>query len=94
MDRFKIKLESAANLLHMVGDELHDVIVMCDHQKYKDIDEIVKDQLELTQMCTPDHFSAHVGKKRYVTYLAQTERHVCTNHRIAFNLPLMGAPMI
>lgn len=66
-----MKLQSAANMLHMAGDEVHDVIVMCDHQHIKDIDEIVKDTLEFTQMCTPDQFSrpANSGKKRFVTQL-------------------------
>lgn len=67
MDRFKQKLQSAANMLHMAGDELHDVIVMCDHQHIKDIDEIVKDALEFTQMCTPDQFTKPTyssGKKK------------------------------
>ena len=57
LEKLRRKLENAANLMHMAGDELHEVIVLCDHQKVKDVDEIVKDALELTQMCTPDHFN-------------------------------------
>ena len=75
----------------MAGDELHEVIVMCDHQRVKDIDEIVKDTLELTQIGSPDRLNAAkakklrsvLGKRTTVAVcdlLASSERHVsCTS---------------
>lgn len=64
LERFKRKLESAARCLHMAGDELHDVISMCDLYQRQDIDTVVKDTLELTQMCTPDNYSQHLAAPR------------------------------
>ena len=53
MDKMKMRLLTAANTLHQASEDLHEAIVLCDYREPCDVEQIVKDALELTVQATP-----------------------------------------